>query len=93
MKAMNSQEISDSRPHRLDVGLNMAFEIEMILSEVHCVRDERIPAVTPKRVLAQTQHEPWCRFELPFVRLDSAGTPTVSQKLPTTRSRFVQFKM
>lgn len=75
------------------VGLGKTIEIGMILSElVRRGRGERILVVTPKHVLEQMQHELWCRFALPFVRLDSAGIQKVRQKLPATRNPFTYFK-
>ncbi len=75
------------------VGLGKTLEIGMILSElVRRGRGERILVVTPKHVLEQMQHELWCRFALPFVRLDSAGIQKVRQKLPATRNPFTYFK-
>lgn len=75
------------------VGLGKTIEIGMILSElVRRGRGERILIVTPKHVLEQMQHELWCRFALPFVRLDSAGIQKVRQKLPATRNPFTYFK-
>lgn len=65
----------------------------MILSElVRRGRGERILIVTPKHVLEQMQHGLWCRFALPFVRLDSTGIQRVRQKLPATRNPFTYFK-
>jgi superfamily II DNA or RNA helicase len=75
------------------VGLGKTIEIGMILSElVRRGRGERILIVTPKHVLEQMQHELWCRFALPFVRLDSTGIQKVRQKLPATRNPFTYFK-
>ena len=75
------------------VGLGKTLEIGMILSElVRRGRGERILVVTPKHVLEQMQHELWCRFALPFVRLDSTGIQKVRQKLPATRNPFTYFK-
>ncbi|MBY4571133.1 helicase [Gordonia sihwensis] len=75
------------------VGLGKTLEIGMVLSElVRRGRGERILIVTPKHVLEQMQHELWCRFALPFVRLDSAGIQKVRQKLPATRNPFTYFK-
>ncbi|QPG91530.1 helicase-related protein [Rhodococcus qingshengii] len=92
-KALDPQHI---RPRILiadAVGLGKTLEIGMILSElVRRGRGERILVVTPKHVLEQMQHELWCRFALPFVRLDSAGIQKVRQKLPATRNPFTYFK-
>lgn len=75
------------------VGLGKTLEIGMILSElVQRGRGERILIVTPRHVLEQMQHELWCRFALPFVRLDSAGIQKVRQKLPATRNPFTYYK-
>jgi superfamily II DNA or RNA helicase len=92
-KALDPQHI---RPRILladSVGLGKTLEIGMILSElVRRGRGERILIVTPKHVLEQMQHELWCRFALPFVRLDSIGIQKVRQKLPATRNPFTYFK-
>ncbi|MDP7727541.1 MULTISPECIES: helicase-related protein [Mycobacterium] len=92
-KALDPQHI---RPRILiadAVGLGKTLEIGMILSElVRRGRGERILVVTPKHVLEQMQHELWCRFALPFVRLDSMGIQKVRQKLPATRNPFTYFK-
>lgn len=92
-KALDPQHI---RPRILiadAVGLGKTLEIGMILSElVRRGRGERILIVTPKHVLEQMQHELWCRFALPFVRLDSMGIQKVRQKLPATRNPFTYFK-
>lgn len=75
------------------VGLGKTLEIGMILSElVKRGRGDRILIVTPRHVLEQMQHELWCRFALPFVRLDSAGIQKVRQKLPATRNPFTYYK-
>ncbi len=75
------------------VGLGKTLEIGMILSElVKRGRGDRILIVTPRHVLEQMQHEMWCRFSLPFVRLDSAGIQKVRQKLPATRNPFTYYK-
>ncbi|MGW4364333.1 helicase-related protein [Nocardia takedensis] len=75
------------------VGLGKTLEIGMILSElVRRGRGDRILIVTPRHVLEQMQHELWCRFALPFVRLDSAGIQKVRQKLPATRNPFTYYK-
>ena len=92
-KALDPQHI---RPRILiadAVGLGKTLEIGMILSElVRRGRGERILIVTPRHVLEQMQHELWCRFALPFVRLDSTGIQKVRQKLPATRNPFTYFK-
>lgn len=75
------------------VGLGKTLEIGMILSElVARGRGENILIVTPRHVLEQMQHEMWCRFALPFVRLDSVGLQRVRQTIPATRNPFTYFK-
>ena len=75
------------------VGLGKTLEIGMILAElIRRGRGERILIVTPRHVLEQMQHEMWCRFAIPFVRLDSVGIQRVRQKLPATRNPFTYFK-
>lgn len=75
------------------VGLGKTLEIGMILSElVRRGRGERILVVTPRHVLEQMQHELWCRFSLPFVRLDSVGIQRVRRRLPATRNPFGLYK-
>ncbi|GAA3050657.1 MULTISPECIES: helicase-related protein [Actinomycetes] len=75
------------------VGLGKTLEIGMILSElVARGRGENILVVTPRHVLEQMQHELWCRFALPFVRLDSVGIQRVRQTIPATRNPFTYFK-
>ncbi|MGW6173686.1 helicase-related protein [Arthrobacter sp. NPDC055138] len=92
-KALDTKNI---RPRILiadAVGLGKTLEIGMILSElVKRGRGERILIVTPRHVLEQMQHELWCRFALPFVRLDSSGIQKVRQKLPATRNPFTYYK-
>lgn len=75
------------------VGLGKTLEIGMILAElVRRGRGERILVVTPRHVLEQMQHELWCRFALPFVRLDSVGIQRVRRRLPATRNPFSLYK-
>ncbi|GAB49197.1 putative helicase [Mobilicoccus pelagius NBRC 104925] len=75
------------------VGLGKTLEIGMSLSElVRRGRGERILVVTPRHVLEQMQHELWCRFALPFVRLDSVGIQRVRRRLPATRNPFGLYK-
>ncbi|MDO5727871.1 MAG: helicase-related protein, partial [Bowdeniella nasicola] len=75
------------------VGLGKTLEIGMILSElVARGRGDNILIVTPRHVLEQMQHEMWCRFALPFVRLDSVGIQRIRRTIPATRNPFTYFK-
>ncbi|MDN6021891.1 MAG: DEAD/DEAH box helicase, partial [Acidipropionibacterium jensenii] len=75
------------------VGLGKTLEIGMILSElIRRGRGERILVVCPRHVLEQTQNEMWCRFDIPFVRLDSLGVQRVRQKIPANRNPFTFYK-
>lgn len=91
-KALNPDQL---RPRILfadAVGLGKTLEIGMILSElIRRGRGERILIVSPRHVLEQMQNEMWCRFSIPFVRLDSVGVQRVKQKLPATRNPFTYF--
>ncbi|AWT26334.1 RNA polymerase-associated protein RapA [Corynebacterium provencense] len=74
------------------VGLGKTLEMGMILAElIRRGRGERILVITPKHVLEQMQHELWCRFAIPLVRLDSLGIQKVRQKLPASRNPFTFF--
>jgi hypothetical protein len=75
------------------VGLGKTLEIGMILSElIRRGRGDRILIVCPRHVLEQTQNEMWCRFDIPFVRLDSLGVQRVRQKIPANRNPFTFYK-
>ncbi|VEI03186.1 RNA polymerase-associated protein rapA [Acidipropionibacterium jensenii] len=75
------------------VGLGKTLEIGMILSElIRRGRGERILIVCPRHVLEQTQNEMWCRFDIPFVRLDSLGVQRVRQRIPANRNPFTFYK-
>jgi superfamily II DNA or RNA helicase len=75
------------------VGLGKTLEIGMIISELaRRGRADRILVVSPAHVLGQMQHELWCRFAIPLVRLDSEGIQRVRQQLPSSRNPFTYFK-
>ncbi len=75
------------------VGLGKTLEIGMLLAELtRRGRADRILVVTPRHVLEQMQHELWCRFGLPLVRLDSDGLQRVRQKLPASRNPFTYYR-
>ncbi|MBX6390390.1 MAG: DEAD/DEAH box helicase, partial [Frankia sp.] len=75
------------------VGLGKTLEIGMLLAELtRRGRADRVLVVTPRHVLEQMQHELWCRFGLPLVRLDSDGLQRVRQKLPANRNPFTYYR-
>ena len=74
------------------VGLGKTIEVGMILSELQRRgRAERVLCVVPRHILDQIQHELWCRFAFPLVRLDSEGIQRVRQKIPAGRNPFTYF--
>lgn len=75
------------------VGLGKTLEIGMLLAELtRRGRADRVLVVTPRHVLEQMQHELWCRFALPLVRLDSDGLQRVRQRLPASRNPFTYYR-
>ncbi|WP_018635231.1 helicase-related protein [Parafrankia elaeagni] len=75
------------------VGLGKTLEIGMLLAELtRRGRADRVLVVTPRHVLEQMQHELWCRFGLPLVRLDSDGLQRVRQNLPASRNPFTFYR-
>jgi superfamily II DNA or RNA helicase len=75
------------------VGLGKTLEIGMLLAELtRRGRADRVLVVTPRHVLEQMQHELWCRFGLPLVRLDTDGLQRVRQNLPANRNPFTFYR-
>ncbi len=75
------------------VGLGKTLEIGMLLAELaRRGRADRVLVVTPRHVLEQMQHELWCRFAIPLVRLDSDGVQRVRQHLPASRNPFTYYR-
>jgi superfamily II DNA or RNA helicase len=74
------------------VGLGKTIEVGMLLSELQRRgRANRVLAVVPRHILDQLQHELWCRFAFPLVRLDSTGIQRVRQKIPSGQNPFTYF--
>lgn len=74
------------------VGLGKTIEVGMILSELQRRgRADRVLCVVPRHILDQIQHELWCRFAFPLVRLDSEGIQRVRQRIPAGRNPFTYF--
>jgi superfamily II DNA or RNA helicase len=74
------------------VGLGKTIEVGTILSELQRRgRADRVLAVVPRHILDQIQHELWCRFSFPLVRLDSEGIQKVRQRIPAGRNPFTFF--
>ncbi len=74
------------------VGLGKTIEIGMVLAELHRRgRAGRVLAVVPRHILDQVQHELWCRFGFPMVRLDTEGIARVNRVVPVDRNPFTYF--
>lgn len=74
------------------VGLGKTIEVGMLLAELQRRgRADRVLAVVPRHILDQIQHELWCRFAFPLVRLDSEGIQRVRQRVPAGRNPFTYF--
>jgi superfamily II DNA or RNA helicase len=74
------------------VGLGKTLEVGIILSELQRRgRANRVLAVVPRHILDQVQHELWCRFGFPLVRLDSEGIQRLRQRIPAGRNPFAYY--
>lgn len=74
------------------VGLGKTIEVGVILSELQRRgRANRVLAVVPRHILDQVQHELWCRFGFPLVRLDSDGIQRLRQRIPAGRNPFTYY--
>lgn len=74
------------------VGLGKTIEIGMVLNELaRRGRANRVLAIVPRHILDQVQHELWCRFGFPLVRLDSEGVKRIKTRIPANRNPFTYF--
>ena len=74
------------------VGLGKTLEVGLILSELQRRgRANRVLAVVPRHILDQIQHELWCRYAFPLVRLDSNGVQRLQQRIPSGRNPFAYY--
>ena len=74
------------------VGLGKTIEVGVMLTELQRRgRANRVLVVVPRHILDQVQHELWCRFGFPLVRLDSVGIQRLRQRIPAGRNPFTYY--
>ncbi len=74
------------------LGAKTSLRSGVMLSELQRRgRANRVLAVVPRHILDQVQHEMWCRFAFPLVRLDSDGIQRLRQRIPAGRNPFTYY--